>query len=256
VRTRLLSLLATAISWTYLGVVSAAFIPVLLVLWPARSLRIRVFNVYGRLTGRVMIAFAGATLTPGIRARLRAPYPAIYVSNHTSYLDIFLAIWAAPIGTVGAAKQSTVLVPFFGQVYAVSGNVLINRDDRREAVRALRLLTTLTRGRMSAMIWPEGTRSPDGRLQPFKRGFAHLALATRMPIIPIVVRGAHQCWPKGAALTRPANVEVEVLEAIPTTEWTPQTIERHVDDVWQRFADALPPAQKPISEPIQGAQRP
>lgn len=238
------SFVRTAISWTYLGLVAFVFAPVLLVLWPWRRLRIRVFNVFGGLTGRVMIAFAGASLTPGIRDRLKAPYPAIYVSNHTSYLDIFLATWAAPVGTVGTAKRETIWVPFFGQIYALSGNVLINREDRREAVAALRDLTSLTAHGFSVMIWPEGTRSPDGHLQPFKRGFAHLALATRLPIVPIVVSGAHHCWPKGSARTRPASVRIQVLDPIPTTDWNARTLEQHVDTVRARFLAALPPDQR------------
>lgn len=237
-------LLRTAVSWTYLGLVAVIFAPALLLTWPARRWRIRIFNVFGWITGRVMIFFAGASLPPGIRQRLRTPYPAIYVSNHTSYLDIFLATWAAPIGTVGTAKKETIWVPFFGQIYALSGNVRVDRDDRRGAVAALRDLTHLAQSGLSIMIWPEGTRSPDGRLQPFKRGFAHLALATRLPIVPIVVSGAHHCWPKGSPMTRPAKVDVQVLEPIATTDWNARTLDQHVQDVRDRFLAALPPEQR------------
>jgi 1-acyl-sn-glycerol-3-phosphate acyltransferase len=194
-----------------------------------------------------MIFFARASLPPGIQARLKAVGPAIYVSNHTSYLDIFLGVWLAPFDTLGTAKKETVWVPFFGQLYALSGNVLVDRDDRRGAVAALRTIVGLMqRGRLGVLVWPEGTRSPDGRLQPFKRGFAHIALATRLPIVSIVVSGAHRCWPKGAALTFPARVDVQVLDPISTTGWTAARLDEHVAEVRSRFAAALPDDQKPL----------
>jgi lysophosphatidate acyltransferase len=245
------SLLRVLVSWSYLGLVAIAFLPVMLVLLPSRRLRICALNVFGRLTGGVMIFFTGATLPPGIGERLRARHPAIFVSNHTSYLDNFLAAWATPVGTLGTAKASTVWVPFFGQLYALSGNVRVKREDRREAVAALRALTELLqRHRLSVMLWPEGTRSPDGRLQPFKRGFVHLALATRLPVVPIVVSRAHRCWPRGAFITRAGEVDVRVLDPIPTTDWTAQTIPQHVADVRARFVAALPGDQRPAGEPV------
>jgi lysophosphatidate acyltransferase len=241
------SLVRLAISWTYLGLVTLAFVPVFLGLRPSRALRIRAFNFYGHLTGRVMVFFAGASIPAGIPEKLRAAYPAIYVSNHTSYLDIFLGVWLTPLGTVGAAKRETVWVPFFGQIYALSGQVLVARDDRRGAAAAFRLIVGLVqRHRFGAILWPEGTRSPDGRLQSFKRGFAHLALATRLPIVPVVVSGAHRCWPKGAALTFPARVEVQVLDPISTTGWTAARLDEHVAEVRSRFVSALPDDQKPL----------
>lgn len=242
-----LSVLRLAISWSYLGLVTLCFLPVFLLFLPSRALRIRTFNLYGHLIGRVMIFFAGASLPPGITARLRTAHPAIYISNHTSYLDIFFGVWAAPFGTLGTAKKETIYVPFFGQLYALSGHILVNREDRRAAALALRDITDVARRhRFGLLLWPEGTRSPDGRLQPFKRGFAHLALATRLPIVPIVVSGAHRCWPKGAALTFPATVNVQILDPIPTTAWTAARLDDHVAEVWNRFATALPVAQQPL----------
>jgi lysophosphatidate acyltransferase len=245
------SLLRMLISWSYLGVVAIGFVPVMLLLLPSRRLRICALNVFGRFTGRVMIFFASATLPSGVSKQLRSAHPAIYVSNHTSYLDNFLAAWATPVGTLGTAKSSTVWVPFFGQLYALSGNVRVKREDRRQVVVALRTLTELMqRHRLSVMLWPEGTRSPDGRLQPFKRGFVHLALATRLPIVPIVVSNAHRCWPKGSFVTRSAAVDVQVLEPISTGDWTAQTIPQHLADVWARFVAVLPEDQRPTAAQV------
>lgn len=234
------------VCWTYLGLISACFFPVFVVLLPSRRLRILASNIYGQLTGRVMIFLSGASIPPGLRAQLASPQPAIFISNHTSYLDIYLGIWAAPTGTLATARHSTVYVPFLGQLYALSGNVLINRADKRSAAAALQeTIDLVLRFRTSVWIWPEGTRSADGRLLPFKRGFAHVALATRLPIVPVVVSNAHRCWPRGRAYTRPAAVSVRILPPISTADWTIDMIDRHVADVHARFVAALPDDQRP-----------
>ena len=237
-----------AVCWLYLGTLSACFLPVFLVLWPSRRQRVLAANIYGQLTGRVMIFLSGATLPSGLRARLIAAQPAIYISNHTSYLDIYFGIWVAPTGTLATAKKETKYVPVLGQLYALSGNILINRASKRDSANALlETIDLLRRFGLSLWIWPEGTRSRDGRLLPFKRGFAHVALATRLPIVSIVVSNAHRCWPPGQAYTRPAAVDVRVLDPIVTTDWTLANLDRHVADVHARFAAALPDDQKPRS---------
>jgi 1-acyl-sn-glycerol-3-phosphate acyltransferase len=175
-----------------------------------------------------------------------AAHPAIYVSNHTSYLDNFIMAWTVPVGTVGMAQSGTIWVPFLGILYAISGNVLVNRKDRRAAATALRkMIDLLRRYRLSAMLWPEGGRSIDGRLRPFKRGFVHLAIATRLPIVPVAVSNAHRCWPKGSPFTRFARINFQVLDPIPTHDWSVKNLDQHVTEVWSKLAAALPADQHP-----------
>lgn len=243
------SLLGAAAGWAFMGVVALPIAVAALLIFPSRRTRVTLFNVFGRSAGRAMLWCLGASVPPEVRSRMDAVRPAIFVSNHASYLDNFLFAWAIPLGTVGTARRTTVWVPFFGQLYALCGHVLVDRADRRDAVAALReLIGLVTRFRFSAILWPEGTRSYDGRLQPFKRGFVHLALATKLPVVPVVVSGSHRCWPRGAVLTRPARVDVRVLAPIATTAWTSRTIDRHVAEVWEAFAAALPPEQQPAGE--------
>lgn len=241
------------VGWSFLALVSICFVPVFLVLLPSRRLRILASNIYGKLIGRVMAVFARATLPAGVEGDMRAAHPAIYVANHASYLDIYLGVWSAPLGTLATAKKETVFVPFFGQLYALSGNVLINRANRRDSVAALReTIDLMTRYRTSVWIWSEGTRSTDGRLLPFKRGFAHIALATRLPVVPVVFTGTHRCWPKGKIITHAATVRIRVLDPISTTSWTLETLDRHVAEVHARFVAALPADQQPHPHALVG----
>ena len=208
----LTSFLRLAVGLVFMAVSVVIFATICVVLLPSRYLRIRATNVFGHIVGRTCVWLAGATVTPGAVEAVRANFPCIYISNHTSMLDIFLGIWLSASGTVGIAKKQVVWYPFFGQLYAVSGHVLIDRDNRGNAVAALeKAAAILKKHHAGVWIWPEGTRSRDGRLLPFKKGFAHLALATRLPIVPVVVTGAHRSIKKNTLLINPTTIGVRVL---------------------------------------------
>ena len=79
----------------------------------------------------------------------------------------------------------------------------------------------------------------DGKLIPFKKGFVHLALATGLPIVPVIFHGAHKRWPAKTMQFYPGEVRVEVLEPISTDYWTKDTLEDHIDEVRTVMASAL-----------------
>ena len=95
-------------------------------------------------------------------------YPAVYIGNHTSTLDAFLSFWLTPPqGATGVVKKEIALIPFFGQIYWLSGNLLINRKDRGGSVETLKKVVDFVRTyKLGFWIMPEGTRSRDGRLTP------------------------------------------------------------------------------------------
>jgi 1-acyl-sn-glycerol-3-phosphate acyltransferase len=244
---RVFSLLRMIAGLAYMAVAVAVFLVLCTMLLPFRSARIRVCNVFGHITGPLILWISGARLEGVDWDRLKRSYPAIYVSNHTSVLDIFLGIWLAPIGVCGVAKKEVVWYPFFGQLYLLSGHLRLDRQNRDRAVDALKRIADEVRlHNLGIWIWPEGTRSRDGRLMPFKKGFAHLALATGLPIVPVVVSGGHRAWQKGSMEIVPSTLHVQVLEPIPTTGWTNETVEAHVDEVHEAFVGALPADQRPL----------
>lgn len=243
------SVLRVLVGLVIMAVAVVVFMVVCVLLLPWRSLRIRACNVFGHLVGRAILWVSGARVPEGLRAQMDPTFPAIYVSNHTSPTDIFLGIWLAPLGTCGVAKKEVVWYPFFGQLYAISGHLRLDRANRENAVEAMRSTAEVVKAhRLGIWIWPEGTRSRDGRLLAFKKGFAHLALATRLPIVPVVVTGAHQNWKKGTLQIVGADIGVQVLPPIPTLDWTLENLDEHVAAVRQAFLDHLPPEQLPLAE--------
>ena len=244
---RALSLVRLAAGFAFVAALSTVGILLALLLLPSRVLRIKLGNVLGKLAGAAILRIAGVRTRFRDRGRLKDSFPAIYVMNHASTLDVFLSIWMCPIGGCGVIKREITRVPFFGQIYQLSGHPLIDRGDHGRAVDALgEVAALMKRHRLGLWILPEGTRSRDGRLRPFKTGFVHLALATGLPVVPVVVRGAQRAWPSGTLRVQPATVEVDVLEPIATHGWSAATAREHADAVHAKFLEHLGDDQRPL----------
>jgi 1-acyl-sn-glycerol-3-phosphate acyltransferase len=243
-RIRTLSLPETcarfALGGIFMVAVSLVFFLMMLFLMPWRVLRLKVCNVYGKLVGHAITALTGAPLIFRHRERLNGSHPAIYVSNHTSTLDIWLGMWLCPFGGAGLAKKEIVKVPGLGQLYVLSGHPLIDRSNRERAIATMNdVAEFMNKNRLSLWIWPEGTRSKTGELGPFKKGFVHAAIATGLPVVPVVVYGAAKVWPrKGLRLTT-HPLHIETLPAVDTSDWSAETLDAHVEALRQIFLDAL-----------------
>ena len=92
---------------------------------------------------------------------------------------------------------------------------------------------------LSIWIWPEGTRSDDGKLLPFKKGFVHLALATNLPIVPVILHDAHKRWPAKSMNFYPGECRVDILDPIKTDSWKRESIDEHVEQVRGVMAKAM-----------------
>jgi 1-acyl-sn-glycerol-3-phosphate acyltransferase len=95
-------------------------------------------------------------------------------------------------------------------------------------------------------MWPEGTRSKDGRLLPLKKGFVHLAIQTGLPIAPVVTTGAHRAMEKSSLRVRKVPIHIKFLPTIDTSNWGLETVDKHVEQLRQAFIDALPADQRPL----------
>lgn len=229
--------------------VSIPYVLVVLLMLPWRGMRIRSGNLYGKIIGPAVTRVTGTRTKIHNRERLNDQKPAIYITNHTSELDPFIAMWLCPLGGCGVAKKEIARVPFFGWAYKLSGHLLIDRSNREKAIASMKEIAELVRSfDLSIWIWPEGTRSRDGRLQPLKKGFVHLAIATGLPIVPIVMHDAHKRWPGRSLRMYPGQLNIDVLPAVDTTGWSAQSMEEHLAEIHGIFAEALAPHQQPASE--------
>ena len=152
--------------------------------------------------------------TSGVRVHdPRRPYVA--VANHESYADIFL-ISHLPWEMKWLSKDTIFRIPVMGWMMSMAGDVRLTRGDRSSAVQAIAACRDRLAKRVSVMIFPEGTRSRDGELLPFKDGAFRLAVEAGVPILPIAVAGTRHAMAKGSFRFRRAEAICHVLEPIPT----------------------------------------
>lgn len=238
------SALRFAIAMPGVILLATAYFLACIPLLPWRHRRIRLGNRAGAALGRWVLAIAGISHEI-VGTPPEASAPAIFVQNHSGTLDLFLAMQLCPAPGSGAMKKELLRIPFLGLGYLLSGHLLVDRGNRERAIAAMEQTGELVRKHgISIWILPEGHRSRDGRLQPFKKGFAHLALDTRLPIVPVVVHDGHRFWQRGLKV-RPGRVKVEMLAPIPTVAWKREELDERIAQIHALFERALAPHQRP-----------
>ncbi len=180
--------------------------------------RSRVAYDYARTLARLQQPALGIRVRMVGEEGLRAHRPCIFVCNHQSILDVPILAQAFAPGSVVIAKKELRRIPFFGWIYVVTGNILIDRADNRSAVGRLKEVEdAILRRRVAVWIFPEGTRGTEpGQLLPFKKGAFYMAVATGAPLVPVVVSPLKPRLDIGARRLDPTVVEVRVLDPIPT----------------------------------------
>lgn len=140
----------------------------------------------------------------------------VVISNHCSHLDGPAIALALPHPVYFVIKKELTEIPLWGLAAQKIGFIAVNRSDseqaRAEMVRAIRAI----RDGRRVLVFAEGTRSPDGHLQQFKKGGFHLAIDAQVPILPVTVNGSHRLFPKAGASVRPGTLDVIVGRAIST----------------------------------------
>lgn len=154
---------------------------------------------------------------------------AVYIANHQNNYDMVTTTGSVQPGTVTIGKKSLVWIPFFGIIYWLTGNILINREDKKSAKNTIQEVSDqMHEKNISVMIFPEGTRSRGRGLLPFKMGAFHTALQAGVNVIPTVVSNTHE----QVKLNRWNNGEVivEVLDPIDTSDYKKREIRRLMND--------------------------
>ena len=185
--------------------------------------------------------------------------PAVFVFNHQSKADVVIAAKLLRRDIAGVGKQEIKKEsPLIGIVMELGGVVFIDRADGKSAIKAMQpLVDAMRKDGKSVVIAPEGTRTVSPKLAPFKKGAFHLAIQAGVPIVPIVIHNAGDVAPKGEFVFRPATVQVDVLKPVDTSRWRTETIEDHVREVRNMFAEVLgQPLDKPAKKKKTPAKKP
>jgi putative phosphoserine phosphatase / 1-acylglycerol-3-phosphate O-acyltransferase len=180
---------------------------------------------------------AGIQLEVTGREHLASARPAVFLLNHRSGVDPILACALLRRDFVALAKREIRRNPLLGPAFAFAGVVFVDRAGG--APDALEPALLALRSGLSLAIAPEGTRSHGDALGPFKTGAFRIALAARVPIVPIVIHNADDVLPRGGWIMRAARVRVDVLPPVSTHGWDASRLEAHVESVRAQFLEAL-----------------
>jgi 1-acyl-sn-glycerol-3-phosphate acyltransferase len=173
----------------------------------------------------------------------------IFAANHTSSADAPAVVWSIPRRIAILLKKSLFEYPIVGQAFHLAHFIPVDRFHRDSAIASLEKATESLRDGQSFLIYPEGTRSPDGRLQEFKKGTSVMAIKAGVPIVPVACSNAHRIMEKRKLNITPGDILVEFLEPINSSEYTLEQRDALNDRLHDELAAGLPPDQRPIGFP-------
>jgi 1-acyl-sn-glycerol-3-phosphate acyltransferase len=187
---------------------------------------------FGLGIARVCRLIAGIALDISGTLALGPGTPRIYMSNHASFLDGPLVMLAIPGAARVILKRSILRVPLVGVAMRFVGFVPVDRRGVEGGKKSIARAAALMKERgYSYLIFPEGTRSLDGRLGPLRRGGFFLALETGAPVVPVSVSGSRELMPKGRSTARPGRVGIAFHEPVPSAGLTVETMPELMDKV-------------------------
>ena len=173
----------------------------------------------------------------------------LFAANHTSSADAPAVVGAIPRRISVLLKKSLFRWPIVGSVFRSVNFIPVEREARDSAIASVERAVEAMKAGQSFLIYPEGTRSPDGRLQEFKKGAVVLAIKAGAPIVPMACSGAHKVMAKRSLKIRPGEILVEFLDAIDASKYTWEQRDELNKRVHDALAAALPPDQKPLDFP-------
>ena len=192
------------------------------------------------------IVGGGLLWLSGVRVRVVNPErftdhkPRLVAFNHASQLDLFALSSQMVKGGTSLIKKEMFRIPFVGWVFFAFNMIFIDRGHHEKARRSLEKAARHLRDRKASIMYsPEGTRARNGQLGPFKMGLFHLALESRVPILPVILRGAKECLPMGRIVPYRGVIEIEFLPEISTDDFTEDNLHQKRDELRLLFAEAL-----------------
>lgn len=191
----------------------------------------RVYHAMMRSWSRILLWLLRVRVEASGLDRVDPSKAYIFLANHTSYLDIVAIGAVLPGGGLFVYKEELTKVPVWGWSLRASPFIMIRRADPRDAMRSIeRAAEDIREMGESVVIFPEGTRSVDGAVQPFRRGGFLLAAKTGVPLVPLAIRGADRLLPRGEWRVKPGTIRVEIGHPVPTPESLSRAEERELQE--------------------------
>jgi len=140
--------------------------------------------------------------------------PQIFMANHQSDFDILISLAYIPVQFRWIAKKELFAIPVFGTAMRSAGYIEIDRSNKEKAIQSIDEAALRIRRGKSIMTFPEGTRSRDGEIKPFKQGVFHLAIKSGVPIVPVSIIGSGRIMPKRSLRIKPGQIKLMIGKPI------------------------------------------
>ncbi len=201
---------------------------------------------FPRIWGRILCRIADIRVRVEGQKNLDPSRTYIFVGNHTSQTDIWAFQGYIPHDFRWVAKKELFAIPIFGAAMRAVDFISIDRSRGRQAVKSLNDAAVRIAEGSSVLIFPEGTRSLNGHLQPFKTGAIMLAIKAGVPVVPVGFNGAHQALPKGSLLARGGNVVLRIGTPLPTKNFKAKDKRELALKLQQQVAELLDECHQPL----------
>jgi 1-acyl-sn-glycerol-3-phosphate acyltransferase len=162
-------------------------------------------------------------------------FPRIYMTNHQSYFDIFALLACLPVNFKFILKQELMRIPFLGIAMRRARYIGIERKDPRKAAQSIKEAAEKIKSGTSVLIFPEGTRSIDGRLQPYKKGGFNLALRSGCDIVPVTICNSFRIVPKGSLKVNKGSFSMHIGKPISVKGYD----KAHVTQLMENVRDVM-----------------
>jgi 1-acyl-sn-glycerol-3-phosphate acyltransferase len=196
---------------------------------------------------KLALWLSGVRLEVHGRENLPRGRAALYMPNHQSNCDPPAVVTVIPPVLV-LVKKEFFRVPIMGAAMRARGFIPVDRQNRERAIAAVDRAVASMKAGNSFMAYPEGTRSPDGRLQRFKKGIFVMAIKARALVVPISLSGASKIMPKGRFVIRPGTVRITIHPPIPAENYTLAQRQELIERTRQAIISGLEPQEWPADE--------
>jgi 1-acyl-sn-glycerol-3-phosphate acyltransferase len=168
----------------------------------------------------------------------------VFVANHQSAFDIFLIYGYLGHNFKWLMKQSLKKMPLVGFASDKAGHVFVDSTSRKGIVDTMRKTKETLKDGMSTVVFPEGHRSPDGKMAEFKKGAFQTALSLKLPIVPLTIDGAYKVLPIHSWIMNPVKITLTFHDPIETADLKPDYLPELIDKVYAIVGSSLPEESK------------
>lgn len=193
-------------------------------------------HIIGRFWSKSILWASGIKVNVKGLSNLDFSGPCVFMCNHQSNFDILVLFAELPVQFRWIAKAELFKIPLFASAMRGAGYISVDRKNRKSAIKSIAKAAERIRNGVCVMIFPEGTRSPDGKIGKFKKGGFYLARDAGVPIVPVVINGTWSIMSKDSLKITPGNVQLSILPPIETSLYTDDNKDELISNVREKIS--------------------